>query len=124
MPLVYCSNNTHQGVVGRTHGGHQHIPRFQCSKQGAGDGVGAVDKLLADQGRLRPEDLGVHGLQFLPACVVVAVAGGAGKISVGDPAILKRRKHPAGILPGNSVNAGKLLRQFALGLVPQGLYLW
>ena len=117
--LVHRSHHPQQGVVGRAHGGQQHVPRLQRSKQGAGDGVGAVDKLDAHQGGLSTEEVGVNLVQLIPAQVVVAVAGSAGEITVGHPVLLKSGQHPGGVLLGDGVNAGKFLGQLALGLVAQ-----
>ena len=58
--LVHRPHDAQEGVVGRTHGGQQHIPRFQRPEQGAGNGVGAVDKLDAHQGGLGAEEAGIN----------------------------------------------------------------
>ena len=119
VTLVHHSDNSQHGVVGRAHGGHQHVPRLQAAVQSAGNGVGAVDKLDSHQGGFGAEDLGVDFVQLVPAQVVVAVAGGTGKVGIGHPAVLERLQHPLGVLLGDSVNAGKLLPQLGLGLLAQ-----
>ena len=86
--------------------------------------MGAVDELLTDQRGFCPENLRINAFQLFPAHIVVAVASGACKIPVGDPVVLERGKPPLGVLLGDGVDAGKLLRQLPLGLVPQRLYLW
>ncbi len=50
--------------------------------------MGAAGDLGADQGRLGVEDIGVDLLQALPALIVVAVAGGGGKVVGPDAAAL------------------------------------
>ena len=119
MALVYHANDTQHGVVGRAHGGYQHVPRLQAAVQGAGDGVGAVDKLDAHQSGLGAENLGIDLIQLISAQVVVAVTGGADKVSVGHPVGLERLQHPLGVLLSDGVNAGKLLPQLGLGLLAQ-----
>ena len=109
VALVYRSHDPQEGIIRRAHGGQQHVPRSQGPEQGAGDGVGAVDELDAYQGRLSAEEVGVDLVQLVPAQVVVAVAGGAGEVSVGHPVLLKGGQHPGGILLGNGVDAGKFL---------------
>ena len=81
--------------------------------------MGAVDKLDAHQSGLGAEDLGVDFVQLIPAQVVIAVAGGAGKVGIGHPVVLECLQHPLGVLLGDGVNAGKLLPQLGLGLLAQ-----
>ena len=119
MALVHRPHYPQQSVVGRAHGGQQHITTFQGSKQGAGDGMGAVNELDAHQCGLGAEDIGVDFVQLVPAQVIVAVASGAGKIAICHPVLLKGSQHPGGVLLGDGVNAGKFLGQLALGLVAQ-----
>ena len=120
MALPRLSNDTQQGVVRSAHRGHQHVPGLQRPIQGAGDGVGAVDELDAHQGGLRAEELGIDLVQLVPAQVVIAVAGGAGKISLRHPVILEGLQHPDGIFLRNGVDAVKLLSQVLLRLTAQG----
>ena len=118
-PLVHHTDGAQQGVIGGAHGGHQHIPRLQRAKEGGGDGVGAVDKLQADQRRLRSEEVGVNFIQLVPTQIVIAIAGGSGKVGLRHPVLLERRQNPGGILLGDGVDAVKLLSQLSLRLVSQ-----
>ena len=43
--LVHHADHPQHGVVGGTHGGHQNVAGLQRAKEGAGDGMGTVDKL-------------------------------------------------------------------------------
>ena len=52
------ANNLLHGVIRRAGEGEQHIPGPQHPKQGGGEGMGAGHKVVADQGILRPDDLG------------------------------------------------------------------
>ena len=85
--------------------------------------MGAVDELDAHQSGLGAEDLGIDLVQLVPAQVVVAVAGGAGKVGVGHPVVLEGLQHPLGVLLGDGVDAVKLLPQLGLGLLPQASHL-
>ena len=120
--LIHRAHNAQQGVVRCADSGYQHVAAFQRSEQGAGDGVGAVDKLNPHQSGLGAKQAGIDLVQFIPAQIVVAVAGGAGKISVGNPMLLKGRQHPCGILPCNGVDTGKFPGQLFLGLDAQRFY--
>ena len=120
MPLGHHADDTQEGIVGGPHSGDQDIPRLQRTEEGTGDGVGTVDKLNPDQGVLRAENIGVDLIQFIPAQVVISVAGGAGKISLGHPVLLKRGEHLAGVLLRDCVNAVKLGPQIGLSLGGQG----
>ena len=70
--------------------------------------MGSVDELNPDQGVFGAEDIGVDLIQLVPALVVIAVTGGAGKVTLSHPVLLKRGKHLTGILLCDSVNAVKL----------------
>ena len=120
MALVHGPHHTQEGVVGGPHDGQEHIPRLQAAVEGAGDGVGAVDKLDAHQGGFGAEELGIDLVQFVPAQVVVAVAGGAGEVPLGHPVVLEGLQHPLGVVLGDGVNAGKFLKKLLLGPVPKG----
>ena len=82
--------------------------------------MGSVDKLDAHQRLLRAEDLGIDLVQLVPSLIVVAIAGGTGKIALGHAVILEGGEHLAGVLLRNGINAGKLLCQAGLGLGGQG----
>ena len=114
-PLVHHADHPQEGVVGGPHGGDQDLPRLQRPEQGAGDGVGAVDKPEAHQGVLGAEDLGVDLLQLVPAQVVVAVAGGPGKIALGHMVLLERGQDLLGVALRDGVDPVKLFSQFRLG---------
>ena len=122
MALVHRPDDPQQGVVGGTHGGHQHVPRLQTAVQSGGDGVGTVDELDAHQGGLGAEDLGVDLVQLVPAQVVITIAGGAGKVPLRHPVGLEGVQHPGGVLLRHGVDAGKLILQFLLGLAAQSSY--
>ena len=121
-PLVHSPYHTQQRVIGSTHGGQQYIPRLQRPKQGTGDGVGAVDKLDAHQSGLCAEEVGVDLIQLIPPQVVVAIAGGAGKISVSHPVLLEGGQHPCGVLLRDGIDPGKFLCQLTLSLAAKGCY--
>jgi hypothetical protein len=82
--------------------------------------VGAVHEGEADHGVLGAEDVGVDLTQGLPAQVVIAIAGGALKMGLGDLVLLKGRQDLLGVLLRNGVDALKLLGERSLGLVPKG----
>ena len=82
--------------------------------------MGAVDELHPHQGVLGAKDVGVDPVQGVPAQVVVAVAGGAGKVGLRHPVLLEGGEHLAGVLLRDGVDAGELLRQLPLGLGGQG----
>ena len=81
--------------------------------------MSSVDKLQADQRRLRSKEIGVNLIQLVPPQIVVAVAGGSGKIGLRHPMLLECRQNTSGIFLGNGVNTVKLLSQLSLRLVPQ-----
>ena len=98
-----------QGVIGRARDG-QHLLAGLCQgEHGRTESMGAVDKADAHQRRLGAEDLGVDLIQGLPAQIVIAVAGGAGKAGVRDPGVLEGLHHPEGILLRHSVDLSKAL---------------
>ena len=68
------------------------------------------------------EEVGVDQVQGIPAQIVVAVAGGAGEVGLGHPVLLEGGQHLLGVLLGDGVDAGKLLRQVGLSLGRQGFY--
>ncbi|CAN4044771.1 Peptidase propeptide and YPEB domain, partial [Dysosmobacter welbionis] len=77
-----------QGVIGGSHRGQQLVPRQQVGGEGHCQGMGAAGDLGTDQSRLRVEHIGVHSLQVVPAVIVVAVAGGGGKVGGVYPVFL------------------------------------
>ena len=117
--LTGDADNTQQGIIGCTDRRDQHIARPQCAVQCGGDGVGAVDKLDADQGVLRPENLRVDGIQHVPALVIVAIAGGPGKNGLGHPVLLEGGQHFLAVVLRHFVNMGKLGRNLSLRLLCQ-----
>ena len=106
-----------QRVVGGPHRGEQLVPRQQVGGEGHRQGVGAAGDLGPHQGRLRVEHVGVHPLQVVPAVVVVAVAGGGGKVGgvhpvflhgVQDLALVVLRRLVDGVEPGPQVPEHRL----------------
>ena len=69
-----------QRVIGCAHGGEQFISRQQVGGQGHGQGVGAAGNLRPHQRSLRVEHICIDPFQIVPALVIVAVAGGGGKV--------------------------------------------
>ncbi len=84
--------------------------------------MGAVDELYPHQGVLGVEEVGEDQVQGIPAQIVVAVASGAGEVGFRHPVLLESGQHLLGVLLGNGVDAGELLRQVGLGLSRQGFY--
>ena len=82
--------------------------------------MGAIDKLDAYQGGLSAKELGVDFIQLIPAQIIIAIAGCAGKVSLSYSMILKCLQYPLCVLLGNGVNTCKLLSKFLLCPVPQG----
>ena len=119
VSLIHSPHHPQQGVVGSAHGGHQHVSGFQRPKQGAGDGVGPVDKLEAHQGVLRAEQVRVDLIQLVPAQVIVPVTRSPGKIALRHPVLLERRQHPLAVGLGNGVDPGKLSAQLPVRLTGQ-----
>ena len=76
--------------------------------------MGAVHKPDAHQGVLGAEDIGIDLLQLVPAQVVVAVAGGAGKIALGHMVLLEGGQDLLGVDLRNGVDPVKLFSQFRL----------
>ena len=106
-----------QRVIGGPHRGQQLVPRQQVGREGHRQGVGAAGDLGPHQGRLRVEHVGVHPLQVVPAVVVVAVAGGGGKVGGVHPVFLHSVEHLAlvvlrrlvdGVEPGPQVPQHRL----------------
>ncbi len=120
MALVHRSHHAQKGVIGRAHGGHQHVPRLQRPKQGAGNGVGAVDELQADQGVLRTKQAGIDLVQLVPPQVVVTVPCGSGEIRLRHPVLLEGRQDPPAVGLGDGVNPGELRPQPLLRLPREG----
>ena len=81
--------------------------------------MGAVDELDAHQGVLGVEDLRVDLFQFVPAQVVISVAGGSGKVALGDPVGLKGVQHLLRVGLGHLIHPVELLPQVGLGLSGQ-----
>ena len=111
------AQDAQEGVVGRAEGGDHQISRAQNAHEGAGDGMGAVHKLAADQARFRAEDLGENFIQGIPAQVIVAVAGGTHQVGGADPVLLKGQKHFLGIVLGHPVD---LCKRFPTALLRLG----
>ena len=77
-----------QRVIGCAHGGEQFISRQQVGGQGYGQGVGAAGDLRPHQRSLRVEHICIDPFQIVPALVIVAVAGGGGKVGGIYPILL------------------------------------
>ena len=82
-----------QRVIGCAHGGEQFISRQQVGGQGHGQGVGAAGDLGPYQCGFRVEHVGIDPFQIVPALVVVAVAGGGGKVGGVYPVFLHGRNN-------------------------------
>ena len=114
--LVCCPHYPQQGVVGSPHSGDQDVPCPQRPEESAGARMGTIDELDPHQSRLRTKEVGVDLIQFIPAQIVVTIAGSPGKISLCYSVILERRQDPGGILFRNSIYSGELLSQLLLCL--------
>ena len=84
--------------------------------------MGTVHKADAHKSGLRPEYLGIDFIQGLPAQVVIAVAGGAGKAGLGHLVVLKGLHDPPGVLLGQSVDLGKAGADTCLGPLGHLIY--
>ena len=82
--------------------------------------MGPVDELGAHQGLFRAEDPGIDALQLVPAGVVIAIAGGAGKIPRLDPLFGKGVQHLLGVFQGDGVDLPEAGRDALLGPPGQG----
>lgn len=51
--------------------------------------------------------MGKDPIQRIPADIIVAIAGGRGKMPLGNPFLLEGSKDPRGILRFNGLNTGK-----------------
>ena len=85
------------GIIGLFRGGQKVAARGQQAEQAHGKGVGAGRDLGADDRLLRVEQVGKQPFQGIPPGVVIAVAGGGGKVPQGDVMLLKQGKHAAGV---------------------------
>ena len=111
-----------QSVIGHAGDGQNGFPGLCQGEHGGGEGVGTVHKADAHKGGLRPEDLGIDLIQGLPAQVVIAIAGGAGKAGLGHLVVLKGLHDPAGVLLGQSVDLGKAGGDARLGPLGHLIY--
>ena len=84
--------------------------------------MGTVDELYPDKSGLCAKKIGIDLMQLVPAKVIIAVAGGAGKIAIRHPVVLKGSQHPLGIFLGYGIDAGKFINQLPLGLITQGTH--
>ena len=71
--------------------------------------MGAIDKADSHQRILRAEEVGVDEIQLIPAQIVIAVAGGTGKVTLRHPVLPEGGQHPVGVVLRDGVDAGKLL---------------
>ena len=81
--------------------------------------MGAAGDLRAHQGGLRVKDVRVDSLQVIPALVVVAVAGGGGKVGGVDPVFLHGGQNLALVIlrgPVNRVKPGTQGGQYRLAV--------
>ena len=84
--------------------------------------MGAVDELHPHQGIFGAEQLREDLIQLVPAEIVIAVAGGPGKIGLRHPVLLKSGQDLAGVLLRDGINAVELVPQPGLRLGCQGHY--
>ena len=81
--------------------------------------MGSVDKLDADQGILRAENIRVNSVQGVSALIVIAIAGGPCKKRFRHPVFLKGRQHLLTVVLRHRVNLGKLRCNLPLRLLRQ-----
>ena len=81
--------------------------------------MGAVDELQPHQGVLGVKEVGIDLVQLVPADIVVAVAGGPGKVALRDPMPLKGGEYLLGIRLRNGVDAVKVIPHLCLRLAGQ-----
>ena len=96
-----------QRVIHAAGDGHHGLTGPHTGKHGAGDGVGAVDERSAHQRSFTAKHPGIDALQLVPAHVVVAIAGGAGKVTGLYPLFGKGLQHFFGAYKGNAVDLFK-----------------
>lgn len=73
--------------------------------------MGPIDEADADQRVLGAKQIGIDGIQLVPAHVVVSIAGGSGKVALCHAVFLKCGQDPLRVFRRNGVDAGELLRQ-------------